>query len=286
MSLPSVFDYIDYRAFLAAWFDARKAEDSAYSYSAFARDAGCSRAALANVIRGDRHPRPATLDAFARGMALTARERNHLGILVDLGAARDARRRFEVMERLLASERYGQLRMAGDEPPIALERYLAHWWVPAIREMVELEGFREDPEWIAATLFPPIEPEQAADALATLLELGFVRRLDDGRLACAEIRIGTAPVLESQALGRFYREEIPRLLRDLDVSRHEEQHFMGAVFALDAASVPEAKARVHRLVTQIATLADSRPRAQPARVYQMAVTLVPLTSTVASSSED
>lgn len=284
MRLPDIFDYIDYRAFLSDWFEARK-RHGRYSYASFAEAGGCSKAALANVIQGNRTPRSSTLDAFARAMELSPKERHYLGVLVDLDAAPGPRRRREVMEYLLSNERFGQVRIADREPRSDIERYLEHWWILAVRELVSMPGFREDPEWIAQTLYPRIEAEQASYALEVLQSLDFVRRDAEGRLVCNEIRFATDPESLGTALVRFYREQIPRLLSGLNVGLQEVQHYMGATVVFDEGSIPEAKAHLHQMVHQLATLGDARPRTDPARVYQVAVMMVPVTELVEGADE-
>lgn len=69
--------------------------------------------------------------------------------------------------------------VSGRKPP-KLELYEAAYhstgYLPAIRELVLSPSFREDPEWIASTLRPPIKPIEARQALDTLLELGLLQR--------------------------------------------------------------------------------------------------------------
>lgn len=284
MSLPDLFDYIDYRAFLSDWFEARK-RLGRYSYAAFAEAGGCSKAALANVIQGNRTPRSTTLDAFARAIGLSPQERNYLGVLVELDAAPGPRRRREVMEYLLGNERFGQVRIADREPRSDIERYLEHWWILAVRELVSMPGFREDPVWIAETLYPRITPDQASYALGVLQSLDFVRRDTEGRLVCNEIRFATDPESLGMALVHFYREQIPRLLAGLNLELKDLQHYMGATVVFDEGSVPEAKAHLHQMVHQLATLGDARPPSEPARVYQVAVMMVPVTELVEGPEE-
>jgi uncharacterized protein (TIGR02147 family) len=275
--LPNVFSYVDYRAFLESWFAARKGQDPSYSYTTFARDGGCSRAALANVISGTRHPRPATLDAFARAMGLDPSARNYLGLLVELASAQTMEGRRGVMDRILSSERLGQLRLAENTRDDHVFRYLEHWWVPVICELVEVEGFREDPAWIAAMLRPRITDAQAAAALATLLELGFVRRTESGGLVRAEIRFRTAPETLAAAAEHFHREAVTALLRAIDASNGSEQHLLAATVTLSPALVPEAKARLNAVIEQLATLGDGDAAPAARRVYQIAVQLLPVT---------
>jgi uncharacterized protein (TIGR02147 family) len=259
MSAPKVFAYLDYRAFLTDWFKARKEAEPTYSYARFALDGGCSKAALANVIGGSRAPRSQTLDAFARAMSLQPTERLYLGHLVDLATAATQERRREVMERILATERFGQMRLAESEPDDAVAQYLEGWWIPAIRELAALPGFREDPEWLASQMVPPISTEQAQNALQTLIELEFLVRTNDG-LVQREISFRTEPLAIQAAIANYNRVVLPSLLGTLDTSRSDEQHLLCATLTFDESVINEAKAKLNATMSQLVTMADDVPR--------------------------
>lgn len=281
MVLPSVFAYLDYRSFLRDWLDAKKRADDTYSYATFAGEGGCSKSALANVLSGARSPRPGTLDAFARAIAMSPSERNYLGLLVDLSMAHSLDDRRRVMEQILSSERYRQVRMAEGERDSDVFRYLEHWYIPAIRELASLPAFRPEPEWIVGVLRPPISLAQAQDALDRLFELDFLDRLPDGTVEPGDVQFRTEPENAQAATLRFHREVIPGLLTHLqggDASK--QQHVMAATISLPPDLVPEAKARVSALVLQLAAMADAAGVEGEQRVYQVAVQLLPLSEGV------
>lgn len=282
MALPSVFAYRDHRAFLSDWLEARRGEDPTYSLAVFARDGGCSKAALANVIAGARQPRPSTVLAFARAMGLTPAEHDYLRLLVALADAATLERRREVLGRILETERYAQKRLSESTPEADVDRYLSHWCIPAIREMAVLPGFRTDPGWIAERMVPPIAPELAAQALDTLLGLGFLQRTDDGALTQRELRFATEPDTTQRAVARFHREQVPAMVAALDPDRGRQQHLLTATLALDAGLLEEAKTRLNAVLGQLATLADEGSTEGPRRVYQLSVQLLPLSEPLGS----
>lgn len=281
MSLPSVFAYLDHRAFLDDWFKAKKRQDPATSYSTFAAAAGCSRSALANVLGGVRLPRPQTLDAFARAMELTPSERNYLGLLVELEGAQEAGDRARVMDRILSSERYRQTDRLEARPEGAVSRFLASWVLPAIAELARLPGFRPDPAWIAKTLHPPIDEAEARRALDTLQDLGLLVIGADGAVTRHALRFETGSETATEAVAVFNRDVVSGLLRDLDTSLHASQHVLTSTVLLPTTSVPEVKARLNTLMGQIAGMGDDPAAlAGPARIFQISVQLVPLTREV------
>lgn len=276
MDRPSIYAYLDYRTYLNDWVTARKKADPSYSYATFGAAGGCSKSTLANVISGARIPRARTLDNFAQAMALSPSERNYLGLLVDLAHAPDLATRRTVMDRILSAERFHQLRLAESVRDADVFRYLQHWYVPVIREMAGLEGFRPEPEWIARHLRPTITPEEAAEALETLLELEFLVRQDDGSVVPAELRFRTEPETRQRATAHYHREVVPSLLREIDSDLGNEQHLLAATLALPKSLVPEAKARLSALVEQLATLSDDQAHEEQRRVYQLAIQLLPV----------
>lgn len=276
MSPPLVTSYLSYRDFLRDWLAWRRQQDARYSLLSFARDGGCSRAALANVLAGTRHPQPSTLDAFARAMALGPRDRNYLGLLVDLARARALEDRRRLIQRLLDVEQFGLQRVAERDREEDVFRYLEHWYTPVIRELVGLEGFREDPIWIGSVLRPQISAEQAALAVRTLLDLGLVRRGGGGRLAPSELRFRTSPETWQAAAAHVHRVVVPELLGQIDPKRGPEQHLLAVTLAFSPDLLPEVKARLNALIEQVATMADA-DRSSDRRVYQLALQLLPLT---------
>lgn len=280
MSSPSVFAYLDFRAFLRDWLDARKLAEPGYSYAAFAAAGDCSKSTLANVISGTRSPRPETLDAFARAMGLSATERNYLGLLADLASATTIEERRGVLDRILSAERYQRVRIAESELDDDAFQFLEDWHIPAIHELVGMDGFREDPDWIAAILRPRIDPTRAREALELLLDLGFIRRDEDGRLEQQAIRFRTRQEAQPTAAARYHREVIPDLLSRLDTSKAAEQHLLAAILTLPPELLPEAKARLNKVLEQLVTLADDRPAKGPQRIYQFAIQLLPVSEDV------
>lgn len=281
MAIPSVYSYIDYRVFLRDWMDSRKRVDSSYTYAQFATDGGCSKAAIANVLSGARNPRPDTIDAFARAMELSPSERNYLGLLVQIATAPDVDTRWELLGQLATNHRYGRVRQAEDEGDSNAFGYLQYWYIPAIRELATLPGFRAEPEWIASVMRPPVRVDQAREALDTLFELGVFSQRPDGTLEVRELRWQTEPEAEQQAATHYQQRVIPDLLRELVPSRDsDKQHMLAATLTIAPRHMAEFKIRLNNVVHQLATAADDKVEGEPYRVYQLAIQLFPLTEPI------
>jgi uncharacterized protein (TIGR02147 family) len=275
---PDIYTFLDYREYLKQWLAWRRKETPGYTYDSFAKEAGCSRSALANVISGSRDPKPTTLDAFARAMKLSPSERNFLGGVVELARARTTGRRQDIFEQFIEKPRHKQTRFLEDEPEPAIARLCSAWYLPAIVELARHRDFDPDPKWIAQALVPPIEPDLAARALETLIEIGQLRRTAAGAVHVRQRRLRSRADVASAALARYHRDVVPQLLGRLDQVPAEQRHVIAATALLPEDAVAEAKKILQGAIERIAALADGSDTGS--RVYHVGVQLLPVSNPV------
>ncbi len=137
-----------------------------------------SRSAVGAVLSGKRTMRPAQLRAWADALDLTAADEELLGLHLSLAHARTPELRAEAQREIEARRRV----MASDLLDAGTRRYLERWELPVVLELALHLDFSPDPDWIAATLRPPISREEAERAMSTLLSLGLLRPEADGRV--------------------------------------------------------------------------------------------------------
>lgn len=269
-----VYEYLDYRAFLRDAYADRKQHQRGFSYRWFSRRAGLSSPNfLKLVIDGKRNLTAASARKFAAAFELNATESAFFCDLVAFNQARSPAEKNQHYERIRASRRYRAVR--------ALDRhefeYLSRWYYPAIRELVACDGFREDPEWIARRLVPPVTPAQARQALDLLAKLGLVRRDDDGVLRQGEVLLSTGPEVRSLAVGNFHRQMMERAAASIELVPREERDISGLTVALSAEACARFKQRIVELRAELLQL--SAAETAPTRVVQLNFQLFPLAVT-------
>ncbi len=272
VSTPDVHDYLDYRRFLADWFEARKKANPRFSYRVFARLAGQSSSSLLHhVIKGKRNLTPATVDAFAGAMKLRAREAELFALLVQLDQARTDEERNQVWEQLSATRRFRAARRVDG----AGFRYLSHWYYPAIRELALRPDFVDDPTWIASALRPRITEARARQALDALFELGLLVRQDDGTVAQAEASVVTPHEVSGLAVHNYHRGMLQRASDAIDSFDPEVRHLGGVTVGVPAALVPRLKEELAAFLERVLNLCDESTDPVD-RVYQLNMQLFPL----------
>jgi uncharacterized protein (TIGR02147 family) len=269
--LPSVYDYLDYRAFLRDHFAASKQAHAHYSFRYFARKAGLqSSNFLKLVMDGKRNLGAQALEGFVKALKLGADEATFFRDLVELAQAETVADKNRAFERVAANRRFRKARRI--EGP--LFKLLSRWYYPAVRELAARTDFREDPKWVAQQLWPPITTGQAKNAIATLLELGLLVRDGGGKLQRGEPSFTTGHEVRSMVMPAYHRQMIERAAWAVDNVPPDQRDVSAQTVCIRASSLADLKARVHRFREEMLERCDSET--EPERVYQLCIQLFPM----------
>jgi uncharacterized protein (TIGR02147 family) len=268
---PDLLGYLDYRAYLRELYELRK-RDGTFSYRTFSRRVGLgSPNYLKLVIDGDRNLSPAMATRFARAFGLSEDRRRYFEQLVRFNQARTVEQRdraYAKLRRLLGSQRSGTLQAA-------LEAYHSLWYVPAIRELVTSEQFRDDPRWIARRMLPNITAAEARSALRLLERLGMIVRDARGRLRQATPTITTGPEVRSRQIAEFHRTMLDHAKSSLERVPARERDISALTLCLGEHGLVLVKKAIQRFRRELLEVAELEQ--QPRQVVQVNFQLFPLT---------
>ncbi len=184
---PSIYDYLDYRQFLKAAYMNKKSANPAYSESAFIQAAGFgknSRGYFGLLMKGKRNLTAKTIYGFSKALKLSPKETMYFENLVFFNQAKSEEEKTFYFQRLQVSA-IGE----NSEPLQILEsqyRYVTQWSLIALREVVNLVGFKEDNQWIAKKFKGRMTAEEAGKGIQDLQNLGLITRNKDGKLVTSE----------------------------------------------------------------------------------------------------
>ena len=210
-SRVSVFEFTDYREFLKAAYEQKKAVNPAFSESAFVRKAGLSsnsRGYFKLIVQGKRNLTPATIRAFSDALGLGSRESIYFENLVYFNQASKSKDKDYYFQRLLVSAEGNKTK-----PICFLESQYSlysKWYLVAVREIVGLAKFQEDPSWIAAMLRGKITKAEAAEALVHLERLGLIKRNAEGRLMQSDPLMKFPGNVFNLTIQKFHSEMLER----------------------------------------------------------------------------
>jgi uncharacterized protein (TIGR02147 family) len=274
-----VFDYLDYRAYLRAYYDAAKRRPSGFSFRAFSKRAGFSSPNFFKlVIDGERNISADSVGKFADALGLDENERGFFSDLVSFDQAETKAEKNRAFERLASSRRFRSARRIDSQ----MHEYLSHWYHPAIRELITSPDFQEEATWIATKLHPAITAKQAAHSLQLLLDLGLVvRNSETKRLELREPTLTTEHEVMAIGAANFHKQMLERASESIDTIPSSLRDLAALTVCVSADRAKLVKERIHQFREAMTELCENDPVATT--VYQLNVQWFPLTRTEGES---
>jgi uncharacterized protein (TIGR02147 family) len=267
----SVYSYLDYRAFLRDYYLAKKAASRGFSYRMFSKRAGVSSPNyLKLVVDGKRSLSPKMAERFATAAGLDAEAARYFVNLVGFNQAQSSPERAQFYEKLTGFQRYRQ----AHKLDIAHAAYYSDWFMPAIRELAASSHFREDPDWIADQLVPPITAVQARRAVETLTDLGLLVRNAAGKLKQADVLLSTGPQTRGLHIAAFHRAMTHRALESIDLVPAADRDISSLTLGVGPNGLKLLKERVQAFRRELLEL--SALESAPEQVIQLNFQLFPL----------
>ncbi len=283
-SSVSVYDYTDYRRFLADVYQHEKKRSAAFSYRYFARKAGISSVGLyKDVVDGRKALGRALLTRFAQALKLNKRESEYFESMVFFCEAKTVDERKLYFERMLSLSR-PTVRVL----EAAQYEYYSQWYYSAIRALLSYVPFDGDYGGLARRLSPPIRPHQARKAVALLLELGLIRRERSGRYVLTDSIISSGRVQDRnvQSMNVITHQRAMMDMASDAYDRHEltDLDMSTLTLSISAKTLSIMKKKIAELRTELLALAEKDPA--PSRVYQLNQQLFPLSGKTGEESNE
>ncbi len=267
--MKPIFEYLDYRAFLKDFYEAKKAQHSFFSYRMFGKKVGVDASYLAKVLMNARHISEDSIPRFAEACGLQGKEAKYFQTLVNFAKAKSNTEGKIHFEKLLTLKTDSARKVLAGQ-----YEYYREWQHSAVRSVLEYHDFRGDYKALANMLSPAITPKQARESIALLLQLGLIAADGEGRYRLTEAAVTTGSQWRSLAVEAFQEETI-RLSRE-SIKRHpkELRDISTVTMNINAADYAEVRERIREFrASLIHYVGESR---NPDRTYQLNVQLFPL----------
>jgi uncharacterized protein (TIGR02147 family) len=163
--------------------------------------------------------------------------------------------------------------------------YLAAWYHCVIREMTDLDGFVEDPRWIAKQLLHTVKTEDIAGSLKFLEEKGFIGRDERGALVKRDKTIATGAIGEQEMLNTivrgFHRDMVRFAEESLRNQPKAARNTSNTTLSLSQKSYDIMTTRIEQLRLELLEIAAADGNAD--RIYQLNINLFPWTKGTANA---
>jgi uncharacterized protein (TIGR02147 family) len=272
-----VFRYLDYRAFLADLYRAKK--QRGFSYRAFSRAAGLGAPNyLKLVIDGKRNLTPPMAERFAEACGLSGDAAAYFQKLVEFNQATRLKERNEGFAGVTGFDRSRR----AHKLELAHAAYHSTWYLPAIRELVASPRFSEEPEQLAQLLWPAIKASEARSALDTLLELGLIERAPDGRLQQTASVVSTGPETLGMHIANYHAEMMRRATRSMELVPAQQCDVSSLTVCVGPEGAARLKKRIQEFRRELIAMVEAET--ERSQVLQLNFQLFPLSVSAPEAS--
>jgi len=281
MEKINLFKYTDYRAYLKDKYLEQKATSKHFSFRYFAKVTGFgSIGYLRMVMDGERNLSPTAISKFTRAFKHNKKEAAYFEALVLFNQAKSDADRDEYLERLQALKPQVKLTELEKES----YEYFTKYHYAALLEMVSLEQFQSDPEWIATRFFPPIRIEEAEAALKTLEKLGLIKN-EDGRWKRKRATLVTPDEVAGLEIYNYHNQMMSLAKNALVRTPSSLRDMSAMTFPLPLSALPKIKKKLMELKREIldCVVKEKQPMDE---VYQINLQLFPLSCVKRKSEKE
>lgn len=262
--MPDIQEYKNYRDFLRDFILFKKAGNPYWSYGMWAKDLDLNGAStLSMIMKGKRHPSKKLADTFCEYFKFDEAQASYFHELIKI----QKQTKDDPTLTVLLLEQKG-LDKPTEERPLFFD-----WKAFALREITQMEGFKEDNQWISERMGNKITPEEAGELIEKLLKYGALKRDKDDKLkATSQVIKPSDGFTKTQA--RTFHEEVTDLTKAAFELPIPQRAFTSTTLSVKKDKVDEAKKLIREFQINFSKLIEGNPGEE---VYQFNMQFFPLT---------
>lgn len=266
-----VFTYENYRNYLNDYYRYMKDQDPKFSHRVFSKQAKyTSTNFMLLVMQGKRNVSDAGAQNIAEALKLSKGESDFFKALVKFNQETDSEQKQRLALLLFRFKNFEK-----NHPQLLSEySYYAKWYNIPIREMVDIKGFKEKPEWIAKKLSPPIEASEAKEALQELKNLGFLKYDDNKKLVQTVANVMTNSEVISASVRAYHHEMINKAGEAIERHKSSKREISSSTITVDEEGMKKIKKIIQNVWEEIRHVSNETK--EPTAVYQLNFQLFPL----------
>ena len=257
----NVFETNHYSDILRDVLSSRCARNPLYSQRSFARDLGLSSGTLSLIMRKKLGLSQQTALTIAKKLSMNPEEQDYFCTLVDsLDARSSAMREAAQIKLQILSEKHTS------QKSLALDAFqvISDWYHFAIRQLMKLPHYQDDPTWIAKAL--GIHVSQVESAIDKLSRLELIEKVN-GKWAPTADSLVTPSGVPSEALRKFHMQVLEKAMDALKLQNVSQRHSFTTVMPIDTADLTEIGEKVQKFQRKLVKDYSKKPSVN--HVYAM-----------------
>ena len=271
--MKSIFDYTDYRSFLADFYNEKKAANPLFTYRFMATHVGFKSAGhFTKIIQGKANISVTLALRFADFFKFNRKQTAYFQSLVLYNQAKNHQDKRLHFEKMISFKNAKIVTVNGSQ----YELY-EKWYYTVVRETLAVVPVKDNYAELAARIVPPITEKEAKKAIAVLDRHGFILKDEDGYYRQASPLLMADRDTVSLAIDNF-------VLSNIDLARQAIDRFPKDERKLTATTLTISKATYDKIISEllefrkhILTIAQQDQR--PQRTYQFNFQVFPVSTT-------
>jgi uncharacterized protein (TIGR02147 family) len=194
-------DYLNVAEWLQAYYANRKQKQDWFSYRYWGNQIQLDAGYLLKVVQG-KHKLPLRCcKTMAKFCGLNGQEQKYLEKLIHFEKASSATEIRSLFEELQQMRECSQLRIAEEA-----YSYFTHWYIPALRSLLEINPLGDDYRKIGQLLQPTVPAEQIKYAVGMLQRLGMITKNKQNQWSVTTKQLGTGDTWCSAAIEKHQEQ--------------------------------------------------------------------------------
>jgi len=266
----SVFDYIDYRQYLAEYYIEQKEKKPVFSYRYFAKKAGYNSSGMyKDIVSGRTNIKPGFITKLSKAIKHGKREEEFFEYLVNFNQSKNQEEKSKYFERMMRFHNSTAFVVESKN-----YEFYSNWYYTAIRDLLNLFNFKEDYAGLANFLDPRIRPDQAKKAVSFLLKHGMIKKNTKGYLKPVNKIITTGSKIKLLNIKNFQLQMMDLAKESLNKHSAKERNISTVSFGVSEKTYQSIESEINICRKRILTLVEKSENEN--RLYQLNFQLFPL----------
>jgi uncharacterized protein (TIGR02147 family) len=275
-----VFDYYDYRKYLADCYKEKKAMSSGFSFTVFSKMAKfANKGFIHNVIHGTKNLSKQSVYKLSGALRHTKSEAEYFENLVFFNQAIEREERNHFYENLVSVRSRNPRAVARLQLTKEQYEYYSEWYHSAVRSIIGLIRFSGDYNQLAQAVYPAILPKQAKKSVALLMKLGLVRRARTGVYELTRAHITTGEEILDLAVLNFHRKATELAGGAMDKLAKDERNITGITLGTSGKAYNEICEAAREFRQRVVDIVNA-DKEKADRVYRLNIHLFPMSKSL------
>jgi len=273
-----IFQFLDYREYLRAYFEARKLEQPWYSFKVMGEGVGLDQSQVYRILQDQLHISRAAFPRFVSYLQLQGKSAEYFAKMVEFSRARNNAQSRKLFAELL--DLRGSRSLTLETAQYELYR---EWHHPVVRALLGILPIDNNYELLARSLDPSITISQAKQSVELLRKLKLVERNSQGQWRLTGNSISTGSNYQSLLIRQYQAHSLRLAEESLDRHAKEERDINVINFGADEEAFRDCMAILKESRRQIQQRIERVEK--PDRIVRLAQALFPVTHCVETTHE-